>query len=95
MVKHILGQAVFQSIVILTILFAGPSFIAEQFCDADSDYYGKVGGDYCGLSSTESISFAMAKEKLEKENPDYYASLVEDWNNGKFLLLQGMVQDTQ
>jgi hypothetical protein len=37
----------------------------------------------------------MVKEKLEKENPDYYASLVENWNNGKFLLLQGMVQDTQ
>lgn len=35
------------------------------------------------------------KEKLEKENPDYYASLVSDWNNGRFLILQGMVQDTQ
>lgn len=95
MVKHILGQAVFQSIVILTILFAGPSFIAEQFCDAGSEYYGKVGGDYCGSTTTESITFATVKEKLEKENPDYYASLVEDWNNGRFLILQGMVQDTQ
>lgn len=32
MVKHILGQAIFQSIVILVILFGGATFIREDFC---------------------------------------------------------------
>lgn len=95
MVKHILGQAIFQSIVILTILFAGASFIAEEFCDAGSPYVGKVGGDYCGQRTAEEVTFAKIKEKLEKENPTYYDALVEQWNDGKFYILMGMVQDTQ
>lgn len=53
MVKHILGMAIFQSIVILTLLFAGSYFIAEEFCDANSAYLGKVGGEYCGARTTE------------------------------------------
>lgn len=72
MVKHILGQAIFQSIVILTILFGGASFIAEEFCDANSDYVGKVGGNFCGSGTQEIITFADIKQKLEFDNPDYY-----------------------
>jgi Ca2+ transporting ATPase len=64
MVKHILGQAIFQSIVILTILFAGDQFIAEAFCDKDSDYVGKTGGDYCGAATTEALDFVKIKELL-------------------------------
>lgn len=77
MVKHILGQAIFQSIVILTILFGGPSFIAEEFCDQNSIYVGKVGGNYCGSATVELITFPdLAKLKDEKTgNPDYYQSL--------------------
>ena len=57
MVKHILGQAIFQSIVILTILFGGSSFIAEEFCDDHPDYFGKVGGKFCGSATAEKITF--------------------------------------
>lgn len=72
MVKHILGQAVFQSIVILTILFGGASFIAEEFCDEGSDYVGKVGGNFCGGATTEVLTFPMLKKDLEEGNPEYY-----------------------
>ena len=37
MVKHILGQAIFQSIVILVVLFGGSGFIAEEFCGEWND----------------------------------------------------------
>lgn len=95
MVKHILGQAIFQSIVILTILFAGSGFIAEEFCDANSIYLGKVGGDYCGSPTAELIDFPMIKKHLEVENPEYYNDLLDKWSQGQFYVLMGMVQDTQ
>jgi len=81
MVKHVLGQAIMQGIVVLIVLFAGHTFIPEQYCDAGSDYVGKVGGDYCGLSSTEELNFLSVKSKLETVNPDFYKSLLEKWNN--------------
>jgi len=42
MVKHILGQAIFQSIVILVILFGGANFIREEFCGRWEDPSGKL-----------------------------------------------------
>lgn len=71
MVKHILGQAIFQSIVILTVLFGGPSFIAEEFCDNHPDYQGKVGGSYCGTATAEKISFNDIQSLLKEANPEY------------------------
>lgn len=65
MVKHILGQAIFQSIVILTILFGGSQFIAEEFCGAGSDYAGQIGVDYCGGATTELITFQAMEAKLK------------------------------
>lgn len=44
MVKHILGQAIFQSIVILVILFGGAKFIQEEFCGNYTIPYGKYQG---------------------------------------------------
>ena len=55
MVKHILGQAIFQSIVILTILFGGPGFIAEEFCATGTIYADKVGGSYCDTPTVEKL----------------------------------------
>ena len=98
MVKHILGQALFQSIVILTILFGGASFIAEEFCDANSDYVGKVGGNFCGSATAEKITFSDIKLLLDNEktgNPDYYQELRDKWAKGQFYVLMGMQQDTE
>ena len=65
MVKHILGQAVFQSIVILTILFAGTSFIGESFCYLGSEYTAdQVGGDFCDSATREALTFTEMAEKL-------------------------------
>lgn len=59
MVKHILGQAIFQSIVILTILFGAPSFIPEAFCDSGTNYLvGAEKGQYCGTGTAEAMTFA-------------------------------------
>lgn len=93
MVKHILGQAIFQSIVILTILFGGPSFIAEEFCDAHPDFQGKVGGSYCGTATAEMITFDDIEKHLKEGNPDYYQDLLDKWSKGQFYVLLGMVQD--
>jgi len=82
MVKHILGQAIFQSIVILTILFGAPGFIAEEFCDAHPDYVGKVGGKYCGTATQELITFDKIEELLKEKNPDYYQDLLDKWSKG-------------
>lgn len=91
MVKHILGQAIFQSIVILTVLFAGSSFIAEEFCaPPGSTYYGKVGGDFCDKATREQITFDEIEKRLKKENPNYYATLKESWDAGNFFVLMGM-----
>jgi len=97
MVKHILGQAIFQSIVILTILFGGSSFIPEEFCDAGSDYVGKVGGSYCGGATAEELSFQMIKEELVTKNlnPGFYDSLKAKWDTGNFHVILGMQKDEQ
>lgn len=71
MTKHILGQAIFQSIVILTVLFGGSSFIAEEFCDVNSSYVGKVGGNYCGGASNELVTFEEIEKRLSSANPNY------------------------
>ena len=93
MVKHILGQAVFQSIVILVILFAGQSFITEEFCDTEKQY--NMDTDYCNLATREVLTFKKIEELVAKENPDYYAELVKQWSEGTFTILYGMVQDEQ
>lgn len=95
MVKHILGQAVFQSIVILTILFAGAEFIPEQFCHGSGYSAEDVGGDYCDSSTREAITFQGIAEKLLEANPDYYQDLKSNWDAGNFLILMGMQQDVQ
>lgn len=80
MVKHILGQAVFQAIVILTVLFAGPSFIPEEYCwngskwQADADLNSK---NFCGSGTAEAVDHFMIKAKLEKQNPQYYKQLTD------------------
>lgn len=96
MVKHILGQAVFQSVVILSILFAGTSFIREQFCYTGSEYTAdQVGGDFCDDATREALTFTEMAEKLLDQNPDYYTELKAEWDKGNFMILMGMQQDVQ
>lgn len=96
MVKHILGQAIFQSIVILTILFGGASFIPEEFCYKGSIYTSEnVGGDYCDSGTREAITFQGISEKLVGDNPEYYQELQDNWKEGNFYILMGMQQDVQ
>lgn len=64
MVKHILGQAIFQSIVILTILFAGASMIPENFCNKGSPYSIDNVGDHCDSPTREVLTFKGIAEKL-------------------------------
>jgi hypothetical protein len=91
MVKHILGQAVFQSVVILTVLFGGTGFISEQFCYIGSPYTAEdVGGDYCSDATREALTFTEIAEKLLADNPDYYNELKSEWDKGNFNVLLGM-----
>lgn len=92
MVKHILGQAIFQSIVILTILFGGPNFIAEEFCGAGTRW-ADTAGDHCDKSTTEVLTFTAIQDDLRKGNPEYLKSLEKQWDEGSFTVLLGMVQD--
>lgn len=83
MVKHILGQAIFQSIVILVILFGGANFIREEFCGKGTikGYNGSKGWAYdlgeCGAFSEkldfERIMDLLTKnvEKKREGNPEY------------------------
>lgn len=95
MVKHILGQAIFQSIVILTFLFAGTSFIAEEFCGAGSKYEGMEGANFCDSPTREAMTFVEIAESIQTKNPKYYDSLVKEWDAGTFNVLMGMQQDTE
>lgn len=72
MVKHILGQAIFQSIVILTILFAGASMIPENFCHKGSSFSIDSVGDHCDSPTREILTFKGIAEKLLEQNPEYY-----------------------
>jgi hypothetical protein len=93
MVKHILGQAIFQSIVILTILFGGPGFIAEEFCANGTIYADKVGGAYCDTPTVEKLQISEIQSILKVKNPDYLQDLEDKWAKGQFYILLGMVQD--
>jgi len=93
MVKHILGQAIFQSIVILTILFGGPGFIAEEFCATGTIYADKVGGAYCDTPTVEKLQVSEIMSILKEKNPDYLQELEDKWAKGQFYILLGMVQD--
>jgi len=98
MVKHILGQAIFQSIVILTILFAGNQFIAEEFCAKGTEYDGKVGGDFCDSATKEILDFNLIKKlAMDKDNgnPNFYQSLKEQWDAGQFYVIIGMMKDSE
>lgn len=92
MVKHILGQAIFQSIVILTILFAGTQFIPDEFCGTAADYKNS-GANYCDSPTREAMTFTEIKERLFEDNPDYYNELKAEWDAGRFNVIMGMVQD--
>ena len=95
MVKHILGQAIFQSIIILVVLFGSKTFIPEEFCDNHPIYRGKVGGDYCDTPTVELIKLQDIQKSLEFENPGYLQDLQDNWNSGKFYILLGILQDTE
>jgi hypothetical protein len=64
MVKHILGQAIFQSIVILTVLFAGTMFIQEEYCFTGSEYAAPEGVDNCDSATRELFTFKEIAERL-------------------------------
>lgn len=80
MVKHILGQAIFQSIIILVILFGSQTFIPEEFCDNHPVYKDKVGGSYCDSPTRELVTFQEIEKKLGSENPGYLEDLKNEWN---------------
>jgi len=80
MVKHILGQAIFQSIVILTVLFGGSSFIKEEFC---GDY--KIGSTLytdlpkCTGGTFEKLTLNFVTQALQGKNDEYLAELQDQW----------------
>lgn len=100
MVKHILGQAIFQSIVILVILFGGANFIQEEFCGSYRLPSGTtINKGECG-GVKEKLQFTMIAEKLtetikQKGNPEYLETLQAAWAAGDFYILEGMQQDIQ
>lgn len=75
------------------ILFGGSSFITDEFCDAGSKYEGKLGGDFCNSQTRELMTFKEIQERLEFDNPEYYKALTDQWDQGNFFVLTGMVQD--
>lgn len=94
MVKHILGQAIFQSIVILTILFGGPGFIAEEFCATGTRWEGII-DNHCDSGTKEVMSMKDIDTKLSLINPNYHNTLISEWDAGNFNVLYGMQQDVE
>lgn len=54
-----------------------------------------AGADHCDSPTREAMSFTNIQELIQKDNPKYYNELVEQWNEGKFNVLMGMLQDTE
>jgi len=95
MVKHILGQAIFQSIVILVVLFGGSGFITEEFCGVWKAPDGTVKDmGACGATS-EILKMTTIEAKLKGKNDEYLTMLQNEWAADRFYLLEGMQQDIQ
>jgi len=93
MIKHILGQAIFQSIVILVVLFGGSGFIKEEFCGSWAVSKGNTANiilPECGATS-EKLKFNQIYDKLVGKNDEYLSELTTQWNQKNFYLLEGMV----
>lgn len=95
MVKHILGQAIFQSIVILVVLFGGSGFITEEFCGSWTAPSGKIiDTGACGTTS-EVLTMREIEAKLKGKNDVYLGMLQKEWEAGRYYLIEGMQQDIQ
>lgn len=87
MVKHILGQAIWQCILLLIVIFAGHTFIKEQWCNYTwSDSAPVRAANYkasCGSLDeilTKRMVLAALAPGQENESPDYRNELMMLWN---------------
>lgn len=95
MVKHILGQAVFQSIVILVVLFGGAGFIVEEFCGNWEYPKGTVRNIGECTGAYEVLSLDKIESALTGKNDEYLTSLRSEWLAGNFYILEGMQQNIE
>jgi len=75
MVKHIVGQAVFQSCIVFVFVFAGPSFIKEEE-DMPEPFKNIRDGDYIISGQLEEIDLEPLYSKYKHITPSRHFTIV-------------------